>query len=175
MVWSISKDLVFVKVWAKYEAHESHFMLPRIQESVREWTLTLQSKLPLWELEVWWTPQFLENDCKGQNPLNWKDLYIIGKLLKRRCIKWACMTHYVKGTPLEWKILNSEAEKKKHFFLFRSLNLAYFVLRLIICIGFQVFYCTPFFRVLFTFPSRYLYTIDHLGILRLRGWSPLVT
>ena len=27
-------------------------------------------------------------------------------------------------------------------------------------------------RVLFTFPSRYFFTIDHRIILRLRGWSP---
>jgi hypothetical protein len=30
-----------VKVWAKYEVRESHFMLLGVQESVREWTLTL--------------------------------------------------------------------------------------------------------------------------------------
>ncbi len=39
------------KVRAKYEAQESHFMLPGVQESVREWTLTLLSELSLWELE----------------------------------------------------------------------------------------------------------------------------
>jgi len=38
------------KVWAKYEAWESHFMLMGVQECVREWTLTLPSELPLWEL-----------------------------------------------------------------------------------------------------------------------------
>jgi hypothetical protein len=38
-------------VRAKYEAQESHFMLPGVQESVREWTLTLLSELSLWELE----------------------------------------------------------------------------------------------------------------------------
>jgi hypothetical protein len=39
----------FVKVWAKYEARESHFMLLGMQESVREWTLTFPSELPLWD------------------------------------------------------------------------------------------------------------------------------
>ncbi len=29
----------------------------------------------------------------GQNPLVWRVLYIIGKLLKRKCLKWAHMTH----------------------------------------------------------------------------------
>jgi hypothetical protein len=40
------------KAWAKRETQESHFMLPRV--------------LPLWELESWWTPKFLESDCRGQ-------------------------------------------------------------------------------------------------------------
>jgi len=39
-----------------------------------------------------WAP-ILESDYRGQNPLDWKVIYIIGKLLKRRCLKWACMTH----------------------------------------------------------------------------------
>jgi len=44
-----------VKVRAKSEARESHFMLPKVWESVREWTFTLLSELPLWEFEFWWT------------------------------------------------------------------------------------------------------------------------
>jgi hypothetical protein len=38
---------------AKYEAWESHFMLPIVQKSGKEWTfiLKLQSELSLWELE----------------------------------------------------------------------------------------------------------------------------
>jgi hypothetical protein len=60
---------------------------------VREWTPTLPSELPLWELEFWWTLEFLEGDCKGQNSLNWKVPYIIGKLLEHRCLKWVRMTH----------------------------------------------------------------------------------
>jgi len=61
--------------------------------SVREWTSTLSSELPLWELESRWTPKFSKNNYKGQNPFNWKVLYIIGNLLDRRCLRWACMTH----------------------------------------------------------------------------------
>ena len=34
------------------------------------------------------------------------------------------------------------------------------------------FYFTPCQRVLFTFPSRYLFTIDQRRIFRLWGWSP---
>jgi hypothetical protein len=33
-----------------------------------------------------WTPEFLRCDCKGQNPLDWKIIYIIGKLLKCKCL-----------------------------------------------------------------------------------------
>jgi hypothetical protein len=71
---------------------ESHFMLPEVQESVREWTPTLPNKLPLWELE---SHKFSGGDCKGQNSLDLEDPSIIGKLLEHRCPKWACMTHLV--------------------------------------------------------------------------------
>jgi hypothetical protein len=64
-----------------------------VQKSVREWTLTLPRELPLWEVESQWTPEFLESDFKGQNPLDWCVPYIIGKLLERRCLKWVRMTH----------------------------------------------------------------------------------
>jgi hypothetical protein len=59
---------------------------------VWEWTLTLPNELPL-ELESRWTPKTSENDCKGQNPSPWRVIDIIENLLKRRCPKWACMTH----------------------------------------------------------------------------------
>jgi hypothetical protein len=78
---------------AKREAGESHLMLPRVQKSVREWTLTLPSELSLWELESKWTPESLESNCKGQNPSVRKVLYIIEKLLEHKCLKWAHMTH----------------------------------------------------------------------------------
>jgi len=58
-----------VKVWAKCEGHEPHFMLPRVWESVRVHSLTPPSEFPLWELESRWTPEFLKNDYKSQNPL----------------------------------------------------------------------------------------------------------
>ena len=46
-------------------------------------------------------------------------------------------------------------------------------LRLIVGIRFQVYF-TPLVGVLFTFPSRYWFTIGHVGVLRLGGWSPHV-
>ena len=47
------------------------------------------------------------------------------------------------------------------------------MLRLLVGIRFQVYF-TPLIGVLFTFPSRYLFTIGHRGVLRLGGWSPHV-
>jgi hypothetical protein len=44
-----------------------------------------------------WSPDGLpkssEGNCRGQNPLDWNVLYIIRKILERRCLKWVCMTH----------------------------------------------------------------------------------
>jgi hypothetical protein len=58
------------RVRTKKEARESHFMLPGVQKNVREGTLTLPKELPLWELESWWTPKYLESDSRGQNLLD---------------------------------------------------------------------------------------------------------
>ncbi len=46
-------------------------------------------------------------------------------------------------------------------------------LQLLVGIRFQVYF-TPLIGVLFTFPSRYLFTIGHQGVFRLGGWSPHV-
>jgi hypothetical protein len=48
---------------------------------------------PTWEMESRWTPEFLEGDCRGQNSMAWSVPYIIGKLLERRCLKWARIAH----------------------------------------------------------------------------------
>ena len=58
------------------------------------------------------------------------------------------LIHYARGTPPRLKPL-----------------------RLIVSIRFQIYF-TPLFGVLFTFPSRYSFTIGHLVVLRLGGWSP---
>jgi hypothetical protein len=68
-------------------------MLPGVEESVREWTLTLPKEFPLWELESQCTPEFSERNRWGQNPSHWRVLYTIENLLKLRCLKWARMTH----------------------------------------------------------------------------------
>ncbi len=74
------------RLWAKRGS-------PKVKESMREWTLRLPRELPPWELESWWTPECLESNCRGQNPMDWGVFYTIGKLLKLRCLKWARMTH----------------------------------------------------------------------------------
>ncbi len=74
-------------------------------ERVWGWRLTLPSELPLWELESRWTLEPLESDRSGQNTSHWRILYIIGKLLKCRCLKWARMTHS--------NIFNTSYGKKK--------------------------------------------------------------
>ncbi len=38
-------------------------------------------------------PKSLERDCRGQNSLPQKNNYIIGKLLKVRCLKWVGIAH----------------------------------------------------------------------------------
>ena len=65
------------------------------------------------------------------------------------------LTHYTKGTPSRYQ--HSRARP----------------LRLLVGIRFQVSF-TPLVGVLFTFPSRYLFTIGHQGVFRLGGWSPHV-
>ena len=44
------------------------------------------------------------------------------------------------------------------------------VLRPLVSVWFQVLF-TPFLRVLFTFPSQYLFTIGLSGVFSLTGWS----
>jgi hypothetical protein len=66
---------------------------PGVQESVREWAFTLPGQLPLWERESRWTPETSESHLRGQNSMACCALYINGKLLERRCLKWARIAH----------------------------------------------------------------------------------
>jgi hypothetical protein len=65
----------------------------KVWGSVREWTLTLPRQLPLWEMESRWTPKTSESDCRGQTSMSCNVFYIIKKLLKLRCLKWALIAH----------------------------------------------------------------------------------
>jgi hypothetical protein len=44
-------------------------------------------------MESRWTPKTLETDLRGQISMACGVLYINGKLLKRRCLKWALIAH----------------------------------------------------------------------------------
>jgi hypothetical protein len=68
-------------------------MFSGVQKSVKEWTLSLPNELPFWEFKSQWTLEFSEGNRRGQNPLYWKVLYIIGKLLKFKCLNWVHMTN----------------------------------------------------------------------------------
>jgi hypothetical protein len=68
-------------------------MLLGVWESVKEWTPTLPSELPLWKLESWWTPKFLKSIASVKTHWIEAFFYIIGKILEFKCLKWACMTH----------------------------------------------------------------------------------
>jgi hypothetical protein len=77
----------------KREIRETHLLLLGVQESVRDWTLTLPRQLPLGELESQRTPKSSRNNCRNQTPSVRRVVYIIRKLWKRRCLKWAHITH----------------------------------------------------------------------------------
>jgi hypothetical protein len=48
-------------------------------------------KMGTWE--SFGTPKTSEFNCRGQKTSYWGVPYIIGKILKCRCQKWACMGH----------------------------------------------------------------------------------
>jgi len=58
-----------------------------------EGAITLPRQLPLWEMESRWTPETSETDLRGQNSMACGVLYIIEKILERRCLKWARIAH----------------------------------------------------------------------------------
>jgi hypothetical protein len=44
-------------------------------------------------MESRWTSKTSESDCRGQNSMTCGVIYIIGKILERRCLKWARIAH----------------------------------------------------------------------------------
>ncbi len=68
-------------------------MLPGVQRVWRHEHSHSQvtSHVGSWSLE--WTPESSKRNFRGQNSLPWNVLYIIGKLLKLRCLKWARIAH----------------------------------------------------------------------------------
>jgi hypothetical protein len=70
------------------------------QEEVREWRKMWgnepshsQESFHFGSLESRRTLESLGGDCRGQNLMDWGVIYIIEMILKRRCLKWALMTH----------------------------------------------------------------------------------
>jgi hypothetical protein len=70
-------------------------------------------KMGTWESAG--TPKILKFDFRGQNTLHWGVLYIIGKLSKCTCRKWACMSHL--------DICSTNYDKKKRHFKLDSIQI----------------------------------------------------
>jgi len=81
------------KVQAKNEFGNHILYSWKVQESGREWTPHSQMNPHFGKLEPQWTPKSLKGDYKDQKSLDWNIPYIIGKLLERRYLKWASITH----------------------------------------------------------------------------------
>jgi len=78
------------------EARESHHILSGVLESVREYervNLHTPKTTPTLGDGVSVDPETSESDCRGQNSMDRGVIYIIAKLLERRCLKWARIAH----------------------------------------------------------------------------------
>jgi hypothetical protein len=81
------------RVWVKNETRESHHILLGVQ---RVWGhepshSQVNSDVGSWSPE--WTPKSSEHNFRGQNFSPRRVLYIIGKLLKCKFLKWAHIAH----------------------------------------------------------------------------------
>jgi hypothetical protein len=82
------------RLQAKRDTREALHMLSGVQ---RVWGnepshSQMNSHVGSWSPK--WTPESSERNCRGQNPSPGQVLYIIGKLLKCRCLKWARIAHF---------------------------------------------------------------------------------
>jgi len=82
----VTKARVY-KVASQEGSWELHNVLPKVWEGVRMNPHTPR-EFHFGDLESRWTLEFSEGDYKGQNSMAWENLYINGKLLKRRYLKW---------------------------------------------------------------------------------------
>jgi hypothetical protein len=116
-----------------------------------------------WSWNCKWTLESSEHNYKGQNPSAWRVIYIIGKLLKCRCLKWARIAHLdIWNTSYDQKKsrksnfqFDSQLLKVKNqpdfltcrwrvTYYWKDLNEGYnLALDLIIIRGFHVKLCTP--------------------------------
>jgi hypothetical protein len=102
--WGVMKEnygLIKLSFWDTCKLDFSKFHLPYLHyycnvrgagqeecERVWGWRLILPSEFPFWKLESRWTLEPSKSDCRGQNTSHWRVIYIIGKILKCRCLKW---------------------------------------------------------------------------------------
>ncbi len=141
---------------ATFHAPESAKECEGMNPHTLKWT-------PRWELESQWTPKSSERNCRGQNPLAWKFIYIIGKPLKPRCLKWAHIAHLdiwntshdqKKGWESNWQFdsqplkvgnqPNLLAFSQRVTYRWNDLDKGYnFSLNLIVIKGLHVTLCTP--------------------------------
>ncbi len=82
----------FARLQAKKEV-ENHTTYSRECERVWGNEPSHPRKSPTLGVGVRWTPNFSEDDCRGQTSMDWGVSYIIGKILERKCLKWACIAH----------------------------------------------------------------------------------
>jgi hypothetical protein len=100
---------------AKRKTRESHHMFSGVQRVWRNEPSHSQVNSNVGSWNPKWTPESSQHNCKGQNALPWKVIYIIGKLLKRKCLKWACITH------LDiWNISHGQKKGRKSIWQFDS-------------------------------------------------------
>ncbi len=96
---SQDKEVAKVRAKKKSGSHIAYSQeCEKVWGSMREWTLTLPRQLPLWEMESWWTLETSESDFRGQNLMDCGVLYIIGKLLERKCLKWLALLIWISQT-----------------------------------------------------------------------------
>ncbi len=78
-----------------------------------------------------WTSKPSKRDCSGQNPSSWRVLYIIEKILKRRCLKWSHIVHLdiwntsygqKKGRESNWQFDSRplKVRNRPHYLTFRQ-------------------------------------------------------
>jgi hypothetical protein len=67
--------------------------VPKSAKNVKESTLSLPSEFSWWQLESQMDFRNFIEWFLGQNSMACGFFYIIGKLLERKCVKWACIAH----------------------------------------------------------------------------------
>ncbi len=78
---------------ANRETPESLHMLSRVQRMWRNEPSHSQVNSHVGSWSPKRIPESSERNCRGQNALSRGVLYVIGKLLKRKCVKWARIAH----------------------------------------------------------------------------------